>query len=436
MSKATSDLYSRLNRSTVSTTSSITKTGAVVNTETLKTTGAEMTGNLIMDTSSIVLKSGSFLQVNDANDTKSIQLTGPAGALASDYKLVLPTTVPLVNQILQVDTVVGDLATTKYTTVVLPDQAVGVADSPTFAGLSLTTPLTVANGGTGSNLTIGLTPQMVVTDAGKLVQSGAAFSADGQIPVYSGTNNPFFRPLKLVGASNQIAVTQDLIGNELKLATPQDIGTASNVTFGKVTTPSVEAAATLSLASTGLLSTLSLGADAVLSNAAANRILIGHAAHTDGKRNYNVLPNGNVDVRGALNGSITTTVSGSGKHYEHRVKSLVVEYNVITPLTLNAAEVADGLYIRGAANLDLTLPTGADLESAFKTRHGFDVGQSLPTGTVIELFIASSTTTTHKLTDAAGLTFVNKASPYTSAAGEFSRVCFIRTAADAFDVVF
>lgn len=436
MSKATGDLYSRLNRATVSTTSTITKTGAVVSTETLKTTGAEMTGNLIMDTASIVLKSGSFLQVNDANDTKSVQLTGPAGALASDYKLVLPGTVPLANQIIQVDTVVGDTATTKYSTVVLPDQAVGTGDSPTFAGLSLTAPLSVTNGGTGSNLTIALTPQMIVTDGGKLVQSGAVFSADGQIPVYSGTNNPFFRPLKLVGTANQVSVTQDLLNGELELAAPQDLGTGSSVTFAKVTTPAVEAAAALSLASTGLLSSLTLGTDATLLSATANRVLVGHSSHSDGKRNLNVLANGNVDVRGSLNGSITTTVSGSGKHYEHRVKSLVVEYNTVTPITLDAAEVADGLYIRGVANLDLTLPTGADLEAAFKSRHGFDVGQSLPTGTVIELCVVSDAATTHKLTTAAGLTFVNKASPYTSATGEFSRIYLVRTAADSFDVAF
>lgn len=435
MSSVAGNIYNRLNRSNTSTTSTITKTGAVLNTETLKTTGAEMTGNLIMDGAAVVIKNGAFLQVNDSNDTKSIQITGPASALGADYTLELPATLPTANQIIQVDTVVGDVATTKYATVVLPDQPVGTTDSPTFSALTLSNPLTVANGGTGSNLTIGLTPQLIVTDAGKLVQSGSVFSADGQIPVYSGTNNPFFRPLKLVGTANQITVTQDLLNNELELAAPQDLAASSNVTFNKVTTPNVDNAASLTLASTALSSSLSLAADVTLSNLLANNMFIGHISTADNKRNYNVLPNGSVDIRATENSSVTTTLNGTGKNYEHRTFSKVVEFNSVTPVTLDAAEVADGLYIRGVANLDLTLPTGTDLETAFKTRHGIVAPQTLPTGTIIELCIVSDTTTTHKITTASGINFVNKASPFTSATGDLSRILFVRTGSNTFDAV-
>lgn len=435
MSSVAGNIYNRLNRANTSTTTTITKAGAVLATETLKTTGAEMTGNLIMDGSALVIKNGAFLQINDSNDTKSIQITGPASALGADYTLELPATVPTANQILQVDTVVGNLATTKYSTVVLPDQPVGTTDSPTFNALTLTTPLTVANGGTGSNLSIGLTPQFLVTDAGKVVQSGAVFSADGQIPVYSGTNNPFFRPLKLVGTNNQITVTQDLLNNELELAAPQDLAASSNVVFNKLTTATVDNAAALTLESTGLSSSLSLGTDVILSNLLANKMFIGHVATADFKRNYNVLANGTVDIRASENSSITKTVVGTGKVYDHRTFAKVVEFNSVTPVVLDAAEVADGLYIRGVANLDLTLPTGTDLETAFKTRHGIVAPQTMPTGTVMELCIVSDTTTTHQITTAAGINFVNRVSPFTSATGGLSRILLIRTASNTFDAV-
>lgn len=435
MTSVAGNLYNRINRSTVATTNTVTKLGAVVTEDTLKTTGAEMTGNLIMDGSAVVIKNGAFLQVNDSNDTKSIQITGPASALSGDYTLELPATVPAANQILQVDTVVGTVATTKYATVAIPDQPVGTTDSPTFASLTLTAPLSVANGGTGSSLSIGLTPQFLVTDAGKVVQSGAAFSADGQIPVYSGTNNPFFRALKLIGTANQVAVTQDLINGELELSTPQDIAASSNVTFAKVTTATVDNATSLTLTSTGLQSTLSLDSDVTLSNLAANKLFIGHVAHTDNRRNYNVFANGNVDVRGSTNASMTMTVNGSGKMYEHRMMNTVVEFNSVTPVTLDATQVADGLYIRGVANLDITFPTGADLEAAFKTRHAIAAPQTLPTGTHIELLIANDPATTHKLTANTGISFVNVASPFTSSTGAFSRISIIRTGSETFDVL-
>lgn len=120
---------------------------------------------------------------------------------------------------LSVDNILGltnpgqlDILTHTFTTstmgfLALIDQDVSIGSTPSFAGLTLTTPLGVGDGGTGQSS-----------------------YTDGQLLI--GNTGNTLAKATLTGTANQITVTN---GNgSITLTTPQDIATTSAVNFGSV----------------------------------------------------------------------------------------------------------------------------------------------------------------------------------------------------------
>ncbi len=105
------------------------------------------------------------------------------------------------------------------------DQAVQQADSPTFNALTLTTDLTVPNGGTGAS---------TFTDGGILLGSGAnaitalGAASNGQIPIGDGTTDPQLGTI--TGTANEITVTNGAGSITLSLTDPIITGVTGNVT--------------------------------------------------------------------------------------------------------------------------------------------------------------------------------------------------------------
>lgn len=108
-------------------------------------------------------------------------------------------------------------------------QNLGTGNSPTFAGLTLSSPLTVANGGTGL-ATLTANGVLVGNGTGNLINL-PAMGANGII-TGSGTS---VQPSTgtLTGTTNRVTVTQT--GSNIVLSGPQDLGTGSSPTFVTVT---------------------------------------------------------------------------------------------------------------------------------------------------------------------------------------------------------
>jgi hypothetical protein len=108
-------------------------------------------------------------------------------------------------------------------------QNIGTGNSPTFAGLTLSSPLTVPNGGTGQNTlaahgvllgegTSGVYALPAMGAAGLVIGNGTSVDAS------TGT---------LSGTANRVTVTQTSAG--LVLSGPQDLATGSSPTFAALT---------------------------------------------------------------------------------------------------------------------------------------------------------------------------------------------------------
>lgn len=108
-------------------------------------------------------------------------------------------------------------------------QDLGTGSSPTFAALTLSSPLTVANGGSG---------QSSLTANGVLVGNGTggiiSLPAMGATGIITGSGTGV-RPSTgtLAGTANQVIVTQT--GSNITLSGPQDLGTGSSPSFVTVT---------------------------------------------------------------------------------------------------------------------------------------------------------------------------------------------------------
>jgi len=108
------------------------------------------------------------------------------------------------------------------------NQALKTSDSPTFNALTLTTDLSVANGGTGAS---------TLTDHGILLGSGTGAitplgaATNGQIPIGSTGADPVLAAI--TGTANQITVTN--AAGSITLSTPQSIATGSSPTFAGLT---------------------------------------------------------------------------------------------------------------------------------------------------------------------------------------------------------
>jgi len=122
-------------------------------------------------------------------------------------------------------------------------QAIATTSSPTFAGLTLTTPLSVANGGTG---TTGFTSNTVITGNSGLSSLTTtpnsffiAFGGTlewlpfGTAPSFAGWSSTAVpAALTLLGTTNEIIVTA--AGTNVTLSTPQAIATSSSPSFASM----------------------------------------------------------------------------------------------------------------------------------------------------------------------------------------------------------
>ncbi len=106
--------------------------------------------------------------------------------------------------------------------------SLGTGDSPTFNALTLTSALTVPNGGTGVN---------ALTEGGVLVGSGVGAvtalgaAGHGGLIIGSAGADPVVAPL--TGTANQLIVTN--AAGSITLSTPQDIHTGASPTFTSLT---------------------------------------------------------------------------------------------------------------------------------------------------------------------------------------------------------
>ena len=104
------------------------------------------------------------------------------------------------------------------------DTKLGPASTPTFAGLTLSDPLTVPYGGTGL---------ATLTDHGILLGSGTgaitplAEATDGQIPIGDTDGDPILATI--TGTANRITVSNSAGG--ITLTAPQDLHTGASPTF-------------------------------------------------------------------------------------------------------------------------------------------------------------------------------------------------------------
>lgn len=104
----------------------------------------------------------------------------------------------------------------------------GPTSEPTFAGLSLTSPLAVSEGGTGI---------ATLTDHGILLGSGTGaitplgVATHGQIPIGSTGADPVLAAI--TGTANQVNISN--AAGSITLSTPQDIDTGADVIFASVT---------------------------------------------------------------------------------------------------------------------------------------------------------------------------------------------------------
>ncbi len=112
-------------------------------------------------------------------------------------------------------------------------QSIATTSTPTFAGLTLTTPLSQANGGTGTtSLVTGVTPAIYGGDD-RLIQvvvnlnGGLTFAANGSTAVTTTTLATFFQ-----GTSDQVIFTGT---NPVIASLPQSIATTSTPTFAGLT---------------------------------------------------------------------------------------------------------------------------------------------------------------------------------------------------------
>lgn len=134
-------------------------------------------------------------------------------------------------------------------------QNIATTSSPTFAGLTLTSPLTVPSGGSGAatftahgvllgngasafNVTTAGTSGQVLTSNGAgadpTFQTPTAGAPVGASYVTLSTDATLTSERVLTGTANRIIVTDGGAGSTVTLSTPQDIGTASTPTFGGI----------------------------------------------------------------------------------------------------------------------------------------------------------------------------------------------------------
>ena len=153
-------------------------------------------------------------------------LTGTANQItvtngAGSITISIPAAVTLTNLTVTDITIGGNTVdTNEWANLDGLDQTVATGSSPTFAALTLSSPLTVPNGGSGVN---------TLTDHGILLGSGAGaitplgVAGNGEIPIGSAGADPVVAGI--TGTANQITVTNG--AGSITLSAPQNLHTAA-----------------------------------------------------------------------------------------------------------------------------------------------------------------------------------------------------------------
>jgi len=126
-------------------------------------------------------------------------------------------------------------------------QSIAAASSPTFAALTLTTPLTVPNGGTGA---ASLTSNGILLGSGAAALTATAAPTNGQVLVGSTGLTPVLATL--TGTASQVIVTNG--AGSITLSLPQSIAAGSSPTFTALTLSGLTANAFAYSGAAGLLS--------------------------------------------------------------------------------------------------------------------------------------------------------------------------------------
>jgi len=212
-------------------------------------------------------------------------------------------------------------------------QSIATSSTPTFGGLTLASPLTVPNGGTGAAtftlggvLTGNGTGAIQATTAGTsgqvLTSNGAGvaptFQASTGAPtgaqyVTLATDATLTAERVLTGTANQVTITDNGAGSTVVLSLPQSIATTSVVTFGgsiingrersQVVASTAGNYAVLTTDRFILKTGITGGGDSVTlpapGSSAGTQITIIDAAGTAGTNNITVLPNAAETINGA-----------------------------------------------------------------------------------------------------------------------------------------
>lgn len=182
---------------------------------------------------------------NGGTPTTGDIIVGLRAGINTKFNWVLPSTVDSITGTADRVLVNGGSGVPETGDVTLSTpQDIATTSSPTFAGLTLTSPLTVANGGTGhATLTAYTLLAGGTTSTGNLQQVTAGSS--GQVLQSNGSSAlPSWITLSSVGVTSITGTANQVLANAtsatpqvgaVTLTTPQDIATTSSPTFAALT---------------------------------------------------------------------------------------------------------------------------------------------------------------------------------------------------------
>jgi hypothetical protein len=204
-------------------------------------------------------------------------------------------------------------------------QGIATSSSPTFAGLTLSSALSVANGGTGAaSLTgnavligngTGAIQVVAAGGAGQCLISTAGAPAFSSCPGSGGVSsvNSFNGAVTIQGTANQISVANN--AGIITLSTPQNIATGSSPTFAGLT---LSSALTVGNGGTGAntapgartsLGAAASGANGDITSTTALNTITPSAALTVGSTSYSLTLQGtSASTLKAVSGAFTTTI--------------------------------------------------------------------------------------------------------------------------------
>lgn len=288
---------------------------------------------------------------NGGTPTTGDIIVGLRGGINTKFNWVLPSEVDTItgtaDQVL-VNTSSG-VPVSGAVTLTTP-QNIAPTSSPTFASLTLTSPLTVSNGGSGHATLTAYTLLAGGTTATALMQQVAAGSSGQLLQSNGAAALPSWVTLSSVGVTSITGTANQVLANAtsatpqtgaVTLTTPQDIATTSSPTFAALT---LTAALTVPNGGTGL------------QTATAYALLAGGTTATGVFQSLGTGTAGQLLQSGgaaALPSWTTATFpSGSGT-LDHMLRSDGTNWVQTTATTLTSADVMSGLTQLNVDNLRL-----------------------------------------------------------------------------------